>query len=259
MDFLLKLPVWMGLLIVILTITISGLIVVTQTKKIISKRLTKQHEKVGRILFRVTAGLIALLISLSYANEKVNHSKILDSIESESALIVGIIINLKLYETKESSIITEKISDYINLTLKDDWKNIDSNPYFNEANRSLIEINNLIYSLPVNSKKQELIKNNLINNVHEVIHFMQIRIYSQITVVPYLIFILVVGLIFLWIFFTVYNLDLISLLFLSLYNVFIAILIYFVFLLSNPLVGPLKIDAHSFTIIKTKGFGMKQY
>lgn len=257
MDFLLKLPVWMGLLTVILTITILGLITVTQIKKIISKKLTKQHEKVGRVLFRVTAGLIALLISLSYANEKVNKSKILDSLESEAALIVGIIIDLELYNTKESSIIIKNISDYINLTLKDDWKDIDNNPYFNNANKSLIEINSLIYSLPVNSKKQELIKNNLINKVHEVIQFMQIRIYSQITVVPYLIFILAVGLIFMWIFFTVYNLDLVSLLFLSLYNVFIAILIYFVFLLSNPLVGPLKIDAHSFTIIKTKGFDMK--
>lgn len=257
MDFLVKLPIWVGLLIFILVITMSGLIVVTQIKKIISKQLTKQHEKVGRILFRVTAGLIALLLSLSYANEKVNHSKILDSMESEAALIVGIIINLKLYNTKESIIIIEKISDYIDLTVKDDWKYIDNNPYFNEATKSLIEINSLIYSLPVNSEKQELIKNNLINKVHEVIQFMQIRIYSQITVVPYLIFILAAGLIFIWIFFTVYDLDLISLLFLSLYNVFIAVLIYFVFLLSNPFVGPLKINTHSFTIIKTKGFDMK--
>ena len=59
-----------------------------------------------------------------------------------------------------------------------------------------------------------------------------------------------------WIFFTVYQLDVVSLLFLTLYNVLIAILIYFVFALSNPLIGPLKVKPHSLTIVKTKGFEM---
>ncbi len=86
---------------------------------------------------------------------------------------------------------------------------------------------------------------------------MQVRIYSQHTMNPYLIYILFVGLVFMWVFFTVYNLDIISLSFLSLYNIFIAILIYLIFMLSNPLIGPLKLDAHSFNILKTKGIDVK--
>ena len=80
---------------------------------------------------------------------------------------------------------------------------------------------------------------------------------SSYTPTLYLINILIIGLVFLWVFFTVYDLDLISLSFLSLYNIFVAILIYLVFMLSNPLTGPLKIDAHSFTILKAKGYDHK--
>jgi hypothetical protein len=56
-----------------------------------------------------------------------------------------------------------------------------------------------------------------------------------------------------WVFFTVYPVDLIPLGFITLYNIFIGTLIYFVLALSNPLAGPLKIDAHSFEVIQSKG------
>ena len=92
MEFLLELPLRLGLIIFILLISIAGLIVVYLFKKNLGKRINKQHEKVGRLLFRVTAGLIALLVSLSYANEKVRQTKIIDSMEEE----VSIIINLSL-------------------------------------------------------------------------------------------------------------------------------------------------------------------
>lgn len=257
MDFLLRIPIWLGLLIVIITTTIPGLIVVIQAKKYLINKITRQHEKVGRIMFRVTAGLIALLISLSYANERMNQKKIIDSLENEASLIVNITLGLNLYDIKETNVIEKKIIDYVNYTIDDHWENISKNPYFSDATEILREINALIYDLPVASKNHEIIKLNLIKEINEVNKLMQIRIYSRYATTPYLVYILFLGLLFMWIFFTVYKLDFIALLFLSLYNILISVLIYFVFMLSNPLVGPLKIEADSFSIIKTKGIDMK--
>ena len=56
-----------------------------------------------------------------------------------------------------------------------------------------------------------------------------------------------------WVFYAVYDRDFISISFLILYNSFIAILIYFIFMMSNPLVGELKMDHDSFQIIMDKG------
>ena len=84
MKILLELPFLMGLIITILTISIGGILIVFLFKRFIKKKMTKQHERIGRLLFRVTAGLIALLLSLSYANEKVRYIKILDSMEEEA-------------------------------------------------------------------------------------------------------------------------------------------------------------------------------
>ena len=59
------------------------------------KSIQKEREKVGRLLFRVSAGLIALLVSLSYANERVRQSKIIDSMEEEASLLVKVSIPQK--------------------------------------------------------------------------------------------------------------------------------------------------------------------
>ena len=117
----------------------------------------------------------------------------------------------------------------------------------------MIETNKLAYKLPAKNQNEEKIKNDIIEDINKISQLMQVRIYSQYTLTPLLIYILCIGLIFMWVFFTVYNLDIISLSFLSLYNIFIAILIYLVFMLSNPLIGPLKIEPHAFNILKTKG------
>lgn len=253
MKFLLDLPMWLGLLIVILIITICGLIIVTQVKKRIHHKITKQHERVGRILFRVTAGLIALLISLSYANERMEQYKIIDSMEAEVSLLVNAGIKLNMLESKEADIIKQSLVKYVNSTIEENWENVQGNPFFSNTSKFLVEAKQQAYNLPTKSLNEERIKEDIIGDLNQATIFMQVRIYSQHTLTPYLIYILFLGLIFMWVFFTVYNLDIISLSFLSLYNLFIAVLIYFIFMLSNPLIGPMRIDAHSFSIVKIKG------
>lgn len=257
MNYLLELDAWLGLLIVTTVITLSGLIVVIQVKKRIKHKITKQHEKVGRILFRVTAGLIALLISLSYANERMEQYKIMSSMEREASLIVNAALKLNMIHSEESSQIKQKLVGYVDATISDNWKSLMANPFFSKSSKLMVESSGLAYNLPVKNAIEEKIKNDIIEDINEITELMQVRIFSQHVLTSSLIYILCIGLVFMWVFFTVYNLDVISLSFLSLYNIFIAILIYLIFMLSNPLIGPLKVDAHSFKILKTKGIDAK--
>ena len=257
MNYLLDLDTWMGLLIVTSIITLSGLIVVTQVKKRIQHKITKQHEKIGRLLFRVTAELIALLISLSYANEHIKQQRLTDSIETEASFIVSAVVKLNILQSQESIFMREKLIKYVQATISDSWKEVNANPFFSNASSLLIEANKLAYKLPVKNQNEEKIKIDIIADIGKITQLMQVRIYSQHTLTPLLIYILCIGLVFMWVFFTVYNLDIISLSFLSLYNIFIAVLIYLIFMLSNPLIGPLKIEPHSFNILKTKGIDIQ--
>lgn len=254
MKILLELPFLMGLLITVLTISVGGVLIVLLFKRFIEKKMTKQHERIGRLLFRVTAGLIALLLSLSYANEKVRYIKILDSMEEEASILANVSMRLSQFETVESKTALRKIMKYVDLTINDDWKKMESDPFFSEITQSLIDANNIIASIPATSEKQEIEKRIIFTDLNKIIKLTQVRVYSQRAFTPHLVYILLLGLIFMWIFFTVYRIDFVSLFFLTLYNILIAVLIYFVFSMSNPFVGPLKVKADSFIILKTKGF-----
>lgn len=254
MDFIFYIPLWQGLLFLIIASISIGVLVVYVVRKLIEKRLTKQHERVGRLLFRVSAGLIALLISLSYANERAEHIRVRDSMEKESALIANVFLKLEVHNTRAADTIKTELIKYVEYTISDKWETVNDNPYHSKITETIVRVIGMAYQLVSETDNQTLAKNIIINELNEVVNLMQVRFYAKHALMPYLVYILGVGMLIMWIFFAVYTPDVLSLVFLSLYNTFLVILIYFIIMLSNPMVGTLKIDASSFEVLKTKGF-----
>lgn len=254
MNFIFHLPVWQGLLVLIIGSVSIGILTVYIVRKLIVNKLTKQHEKVGRLLFRVLAGLLALLISLSYANERLEHNRVRDSLEREAALIANVYLKLGVHNTPVADTIKEELIKYVEYTISDKWEEVNSNPYHSKMTETIIKVIGLAYQLVSESENQALAKKIIIQELNEVVNLMQIRFYARYALLPYLVYILSVGILFMWIFFAIYNPDSISLIFLSLYNTFLAVLIYFIIMLSNPMVGGLKIKADAFIVLQTKGF-----
>lgn len=254
MNFIFYLPVWQGLLILIFSTLSIGILVVYGTRRLIKDRLTKQHERVGRLLFRVSAGLIALLISLSYANERLEHNTVRNSLETETALIANAYVKLGIHNTPTADSIRQELRKYVEYTINDKWEEVNEDPYHSHITQSIVKVIGLAYHLTAETESQQLSKNIIISELNEVVNLMQVRFYAKHAMLPFLVYILGAGMLFMWIFFAVYNIDLLSIAFLSIYNAFLVILIYFVIMLSNPMVGTLKIDAAAFEVLKTKGF-----
>ena len=253
MDTFLDLSFWNGILVIVLIFSVPGLLIVLIARKVVEKKLTKQHERIGRLLFRVSASLLALLISLSYANEEINYNKVVNSLEEEASLIASAMLKLKLHNSETAVKIREGLMDYVNYTIDDRWEHVVDNPYLTKMMGTVVRINILSRALVVENEDQRALKYEIISDIDQITKTMQIRFYSSNFDLPYLTYILGFGLIISWCFFAVYRLDAISLSFLTLYNVFIAVLMYFVIMLGNPMVGPLKIVPKPFTILQEMG------
>ncbi|MEN8249284.1 MAG: hypothetical protein ABFS32_10165 [Bacteroidota bacterium] len=253
MEILFTLSLWNGLLLMILLVTIPGIIVVFVVKGLIRNDLTKQHIRVGRLLFRVSASLLALLISLSYANEKIAYNKVTDSLEEEASLISTVFLKLKMHNSDVANMIRKDLKEYVEYTIEDDWKSAVDNPYFSGMAGTIRHINILARELPAETESQSLLKLEIISDIDLITRTMQIKYYSTHFKLPYLFYILGFGLVVTWSFFAVYTLDRVSVSFLTLYNIFVAVVIYFVIMLGNPLVGPLKIKPVPFEILSEKG------
>ena len=171
----------------------------------------------------------------------------------ETSLISNVFTKLDMYDTEDTEKFREGIIEYVNLIIDDNWKNTVANPYFSRASRSLVKLSERAYQLPENTRFEKNLKTEIIQDMRSIFHASQIRIYSTRFHLPSLIYILIFGMFIVWCFYSVYPVDRISVGFLTLYNIFIAIVLYFIILLGNPLNGPLKIEPETFKVLEEKG------
>jgi len=253
MNIFLELSILNGLLLICMTIAIPGLIVYLIVRKLLESKLTKQHEKVGRLMFKVTASLLALLISLSYANEKIGYNKVVDSLEVEAAIIASAMLKLNMHRTKLADKVRKDLVQYVKYTIEDDWRNVVHDPYVSKTWGTISRLNVEVRALSTDTEMKSLLKTSLIADIDEITKTLQIRIYSTHFYMPYLTIILSMGLLIAWCFYTVYPIDTISVLFITLYNMYIGLLLYFTIMLGNPMAGPLKIAPDSFNTLLEMG------
>ena len=108
---------------------------------------------------------------------------------------------------------------------------------------------NSILELEPETSKQEQLKQRLLTDIDEVSDFMQVRNYRSKPEPLVLIYIATFGFIVSSVLFSVYKPDRISITFFILYNAFVAIVLYFIIMMNNPLIGPLRIQNEPFKMI----------
>lgn len=253
MNIFLELSIVYGLMLITISVAIPGLVVYLVVRKLLESQLNKQHEKIGRLMFKVTASLLALLISLSYANEKIGYNKVVDSLEAEAAIIATAMLKLNMHRTKLAEKVRRDLAQYVKYTIEDDWRNVVNDPYVSKTWGTIRRINVEIRALSTDTEMQALLKTSLIEDIDLITRTLQIRIYSTHFYMPYLAIILGLGLLIAWSFYSVYTVDTISILFITLYNMYIGVLLYFTIMLGNPMAGPLKIEPASFKTLQEMG------
>lgn len=249
MKYIFELPLYASLPAFLFAAVLLSIIIYLTARFSIRNKIAKRHERVGRVLFRTTASLLALLLSFTFANQRVNYFKIKDSLESEAAQLVNLYIDLQLFNTPEANDLREKVKHYIRNILHEDFKTEDENPFFTGSVYIFVNLYNSINDLNPTTEKQKHLKQSLLADIDQVSDFMQVRGYRSRPEPLNLIYIATFGFIVSSILFSVYKPDRISISFLALYNAFVALVLYFIVMMNNPMIGPLKIQNEPFKIL----------
>jgi hypothetical protein len=249
-DILNNLSLETGLaLFLVLSVLFSFTIYLT-THYLIKSDLKKSHERVGRTLFRVAASLLALILSITFANQRVSYFKLKTTIEAEASKLVDIHIDLDLLNSEESKLIQVKVRDYIMSISEDGWLTLYENPFKSRQFVQFLDINKDINRLEVKNDFEKGLKQNLKSDIDEVSDFLQARVYSTRVESNHLIYTSFFGLAVIMILFAVYPPDKITVGFLAVYVAFIGIVLYFILMMSNPLRGPLQMESGPFILLK---------
>lgn len=249
MDFFFDWPVEYSLSSFLFVAVLISLIIYVISYLALKNQLKKGHERTGRVLFRVTASLLGLLLSLSFANQRVNYFKIKDSLESEAAQLVDIWLDLQLYGTPEAIDLQQKVKFYIRSILHESIDNEIENPLFGPPTGIFVILYNRVSGLEPETQMQKQLKQSLLADIDEVSDFMQVRSYRSNPEPLILIYIAAFGVVVSSILFSVYKPDRVTITFFTLYNSFVAIVLYFIIMMNNPLLGPFKIQNEPFRMI----------
>ena len=249
MDFFFNWPLEYSLFAFLLVALLSSLSIYLLSYTAIKSRLSKPHERTGRVLFRTTASLLALLLSFTFANQRVNYYKIQDSLESEASQLVDIWLDLQFYGTQQSLDLQEKVKHYIRSILHEEINYNEERPLFGPPLGIFINLYNSIMELEPANSRQVHLKQELLTDIDEVSDFMQVRSYRSKPEPLVLIYIATFGFVVSSILFSVYKPDRISITFFTLYNAFVAIVLYFIIMMNNPLIGPMRIQNEPFKMI----------
>jgi len=249
-DFLLNTSLGTGIVIFTISTIVFALIIYVSSYFLFKNSLNKIHERVGRLLFRVGASLLALILSITFANQRVDYFKLKSSIEGEASKLVDIHMDLELFETEGSRLIQSKVRDYVLYISQDGWKSLHEDPFLSRSFVLFREIYYDINHLVTESRFQEKLKENLIHDIDFVSDYLQSRLYSTRPESNHLIYTTIFGLIVIMILFSVYPPDKITIIFLGLYVAFIGVILYFILMMSNPLKGPLQLAPKPFHILE---------
>lgn len=249
-DLLLKLDLASGLLVFVPLVLIIGISIYLISANLIQPKLQKGQERVGRVLFRVGASLLALILSVTFANQRVDYFKLKNSMEEEAAKLVDIHMELDFFNDPSAGEIQSEIREYIIDITENSWISphgdaLDSIPF-----RRFREIYWGIVNLQVDSPIHKTIQENMISDCNMVLDRLQIRYYSSPQESNPLLYSTFFGLAAIMLIFGVYPPNRITILFLTLYVAFIGIVLYFIIVMSNPLEGPLQLKGEPFLMLK---------
>ena len=249
-DLLIDSSIGAGMVVLVLIIMAISLVIYLTTHYLIKNILSKNHERVGRILFRVAASLLGLILSITFANQRVMYFSIKSSIEQEAAALVDVKVDLDLYNSNETDLISTKIIDYVLYVATDGWKSIEGDPFHSRPFVLFREIYADLNNLEPKTPLQERLKDNMLNDIDHLSDYLQVRLYSYGEKSNALIYISVIGLIGIMILFAVNRPDRLTIGLLLVYVSFIGVVLYFILMMSNPLKGPLQIEPQPFLLLK---------
>ncbi len=249
-DFLIEVSMGTGLGI-LLSITIAfSLIVYLSFHYLIKDNITKKHETVGRILFRVSASLLSLILSITFANQRVDYFKLKSTMVAEASTMVDLKIDLDLFDTDDAYLIQKKVRDYVLYISTDGWKSLHEDPFKSRPFALFREIYEDLIHLETKTPLQEKLKENMLDDIDLISDYIQVRLYSSREGSNPLIYTSVFGLAGIMILFSVFPPDRLTIGFLVIYVAFISIILYFILMMGNPLKGPLQIEPGPFILLK---------
>ncbi len=237
MQWLVGLPPVIGGTIFAVAAVVTGLGAYSGARLVVGRRAIFENSNLALQLFRVVATLLSLLLSLTFADVRLETSAIRDSVDAEAGLLSDTFKNLDVFDSAKAETIRAQLVEYIDAVIEDEWEAMRRGEFAVEVADLFQNLEIAVMTLETTTPLQEELRRRIIDDIDAVSDSRVNRLTKITTRVP--VFLYVAFLAFLWsnAMLSVFTPRNKAVVFIGAYCAFVGIVIYVILALNNHFEG----------------------
>ena len=245
-DFLLSLPTWLGSFVSILFATGAGITIYFVSYKLISKYQKEDLKDPTSNFFRVIGLLVSVMVSLAFAEVIVEIRAIENAIEREAVAISDASTDLELFAAGETHKTRALLVDYLQAVIDDDWPELANDRLGRRPSELRNEIFDSVMKLEPETAAQKELWSRIVTDIDTISDYRLIRLDNALAEPPVYIYVVFFGFLVTMACFGSYRPQGPLVVLVSLYTVFVGLVLYMILALSDPFQGGFGIDPITF-------------
>jgi hypothetical protein len=245
-EFLLSLSTLAGSVISMGLATAAGLLAYSVSYKLISKYQSGDLKEPTSGLFRMVGTLIALMLSLAFAEVIVELRAVENAIEREAVAISDTFNDLQRYDIEGTREIRTILIDYTQAVIDDDWPALSNDKLGERTGGLKRQLEERVWKLDPATPVQEKLWSQILADGDTISDYRMIRLNNALAEPPVYMYVIIFGFLITMVCFGAYRPQGPLVALVSLYTVFIGLTLYLILALSDPFQGGIGVDPTTF-------------
>jgi hypothetical protein len=245
-DFLSSLPGWLGGLLTIALSTAFGFATYAVSHKLLARNTTEETGYAIRSLFGVVGVLVSLMLSLAFAEVLTQNRAIRNALEREAVAISDVFDELHRYDSERTRRIRRMLANYTQAVIDDDWPALADGRLGERASALNRQFTDSVIRLGPTGMPQQQAWARIISDLDAASDQRLMRLDSALTAPPIFVYVVVFGFLVTMACFGVYPPQKALLTLMSLYTVFVGMVLYLILSLSDPFQGGMSVEPTMF-------------
>ena len=245
-EFLLSLPTWVGCCVAMVSTTVVGLVVYLVSYKFISKYQRYDLKDPTSNLFRVVGLLVSLMLSLAFSEVLAELRTIRNAVEREAVAISDIFTNLELFDIERTREIRTILVEYAQAVIDDDWPALADDRLGQRTGALKRQLTEAVINLEPATPTQEKLWSFIVADIDALSDHRFIRLKNALAKPSVFIYVIIFGFLVTMACFGAYRPQAPIVVLLSLYTLFVGLVLFLIVKLSDPFQGDIGVAPTAF-------------
>ena len=243
------LPTLVGAILAAAAALLVGMGTYFGARRVIGTDVSQEVRQLGINMFMVIATLVSLMLSLTFADLRLEIGEVRRSAESEAALIGDLSSDLKRFDTDAAMALHAQLAEYVVAVAEEEWQSLARGELDKEVDQMFRTLENGVLLLEVDTPLREELRDRMITDLDWIATHRSERMASSLTATPVFLLVAVLGYLWTSALLCVFEPNGKALLFIGAYFVFFGLVTYLMIALSNFFTGFGAVSAYPFELL----------